>query len=163
MFKMLGIGIALIIFCVASFFFGDIVASTATALGVLVAAWQIWEGRRLASAEFEDSFDQQYRAIAYEIPFHALIGKSLGKDRQEEAREGIYNYLDLCNEQVYHRTKNRISSERWLEWASGIEENLDRRLFKEVWDEVKASAGGSLSFLERIEREKFKTDPLEWK
>ena len=161
-FKMIALIVLLILIVVLSCIFGDIVSSIATAMAVVVAAWQIWEGHRLSSAEFEDSFDQQYRALSYQIPVNALIGKDLSTEKRDSAREAIYNYLDLCNEQVYQRTKNRISYERWVEWASGMEENLKRPLFKEVWMEIKDSTEGSFSYLERIEAEGFKTDPAKW-
>ena len=39
----------------------DTVASLATAIGVCIAAWQIWQSRKLAQTSFEDGLDQQYR------------------------------------------------------------------------------------------------------
>jgi hypothetical protein len=141
----------------------EVIASIATAIGVFIAAWQIWESRKLTEATFEDSFDQQYRELIYTIPVNALLGKPLDDGKEDQARETVYNYLDLCNEQIYQRAKDRISKERWNEWSSGIKENLSRPFFLSVWDEVKESASDSFSFLERLENEKFKTDPITWK
>ena len=144
-------------------FWGEVVASLATALGVFVAAWQLWEGRKIASASFEDSYDQQYRALAYQIPVDALIGKPLAADKRLEAREAVYNYLDLCNEQIYQRHKKRISRDRWQEWLSGIEQNLKRAFIAEIWGEVKSDSTETFSFLERLEKDSFKSDPANWK
>ena len=141
----------------------DSIASVATAIGVGVAAWQIWESRKLSGAAFEDSFDQQYRELSYTIPVDALLGKELDKNKQNEAREAVYNYLDLCNEQVYQRARKRVSQERWHEWSLGIELNLSRPFFKQVWLEVKESTPGSFSFLEALEKEGFKIDPVKIK
>jgi hypothetical protein len=141
----------------------DNIASIATAIGVCIAAWQIWESRKLSSASFEDSFDQQYRELSYTIPVNAFLGKPLDDGKEGQAREAVYNYLDLCNEQIYQRAKHRISKERWNEWSSGIEENLGRPFFLSVWNEVKKSASGSFSFLEQLENEKFASDPATWK
>lgn len=141
----------------------DTFASLATAVGVGIAAWQIWESKRLASAAFEDSFDQQYRELSFSIPVNALLGKSLTKDEKASARESVYNYLDLCNEQIFQRKKKRISKDRWNEWALGIRENISRPYIGDVWREVKDSAKGSFSFLERLEQENFESDPADWK
>lgn len=141
----------------------DTVASLATAVGVGIAAWQIWETKKLAGAAFEDSFDKQYRELSFSIPVNALLGKPLADEEKSRARESVYNYLDLCNEQIFQRTKNRISEDRWDEWALGIKDNIVRPFINEVWQEVKKSAPGSFSFLERLESEKFESDPTEWR
>jgi hypothetical protein len=138
----------------------DSLVSIATAIGVGIAAWQIWESRKLTSAAFEDSFDQQYRELSYSIPVDALLGKVLDPKNEEQAREAVYNYLDLCNEQVYQRAMKKVSSQRWHEWALGIEANLSRPFFNRVWCEVKQCSPGSFSFLEEWEKAKFKTDPV---
>lgn len=147
----------------------DTLASMATtigvligACGVLVAAWEIRQSKKLSEAAFEDSFDQQYRELSHEIPVDALLGQSLDEDKKNQAREAIYNYLDLCNEQVYQRVKKRVSRARWREWSSGIKANLSRPFFNEIWVEVKIEAKGSFSFLERLEQEDFKSDPAKW-
>ena len=97
--------IPIVVIVTATLFFGEVAASMATALGVFFAAWQIWEGRAMASISFEDSFNQQYRSLIYLIPVDALLGKELKDDLEDKSREAIYNYLDLCNEQIYQRHK----------------------------------------------------------
>jgi hypothetical protein len=94
------------------------IASIATAIGVAFAAWQIFQTHRLAQTTFEDSLDQQYRSLAMLIPVNALIGKSIPENEKKEVREIIYNYLDLCNEQIYLRVKNRVTENRWKDWQS---------------------------------------------
>lgn len=141
----------------------DGIASIATAVGVCIAAWQISESKKKSSAAFEDSFDQQYRELSYSIPVNAFLGKDLREDEKDNAREAVYNYLDLCNEQVYQRTKKRISESRWSEWFGGIESNLKRPFISAVWYEVEESAAGSFSFLERLENEGYSIDPAKWK
>ena len=75
----------------------DTVASLATAIAVCIAAWQIWESRKLAQTSFEDGLDQQYRNLAMDIPVDALIGEPIKDNKKDELREIIYNYLDLCS------------------------------------------------------------------
>ncbi|PHR56215.1 MAG: hypothetical protein COA44_08585 [Arcobacter sp.] len=139
------------------------IASGVTALGVFIAAWQLHETRLLASASFEDSFDKQYRELIYSIPVNVLLSKPIDKNKEDSTRETIYNYLDLCNEQIYQRSKKRISEERWTEWVSGIKDNLERPFFCDVWIEVKESTEDTFSFLERLEKDKYQSDPVNWK
>ena len=67
----------------------DTVASLVTASGVCIAAWQIWENRKLAQTSFEDGLDQQYRDLAMDIPVDALIGKPINDNKKDDLREII--------------------------------------------------------------------------
>ena len=138
------------------------IASIATAIGVCIAAWQIWESRKLSQTSFEDGLDQQYRNLAMDIPVDALIGKSVN-DKNGRLREIIYNYLDLCNEQIYLRGKKRISKTRWKDWNIGIKDTLSKPAFKVVWDEIKSTAPNTFTALECLEKNKFDIDPAECK
>ncbi len=46
----------------------DAVASVATAVGVLLAVWQIRMAKQAARSTFEDGLMQQYREIIKKIP-----------------------------------------------------------------------------------------------
>ena len=140
----------------------DSLASIATAIGVAVAAWEIFKNGKRAQAAFEDSLDQQYRTLAKDIPVDALIGKPVPNDKKEETRELIYNYLDLCNEQIFLRKRNRITPATWQDCSIAIESNLQKVAFKEVWEEVKSEAPSSFSFLEELENRTFASDPKSW-
>ncbi|HAS6629946.1 hypothetical protein P3377_18980 [Vibrio parahaemolyticus] len=115
-----------------------------TAIGVLFALKQLKVTQNIAQTEFENSIDQQYRQIIQNIPVDILIGKD--HIAQGDVRELIFNYLDLCNEQIYLYSKSRISEERWGDWSSGIKLNLQNKAFLSVWDEVRD--GASLTYLE---------------
>ena len=137
------------------------IASIATAIGVFVACYQFYDSKKINKTSFEDSIDQQYRNLSMEIPVDALLGKEISKDKLE-LRELIYNYLDLCNEQIFLRKSKRISSERWKGWCEGIESNLSKPAFLEVWNEIKREAPDTFSYLEKLVTDKFETDPIEW-
>lgn len=137
--------------------------SVATAAGVLIAAFQLRMSSKIAQSEFEDSIDQQYRDLARGIPVDALIGKSVADDKNEMTRELIYNYLDLCNEQIFLRLKKRVRKDTWRDWCTGMEPNLSKPEFEKVWSEVKLEAPQTFTFLERLEKNSFKDDPLKWK
>jgi len=134
-----------------------------TTIGVLVAAFQLRVSSEIAQSEFEDSIDQQYRELAKGIPVDALIGKSVSEDKKELTRELIYNYLDLCNEQIFLRKKKRVRKDTWTDWCSGIELNLEKSEFNKVWSEIKLEAPKTFTFLEKLETSGFREDPLKWK
>ena len=141
----------------------DIITSFATATAVLVAAWQIRESRKYSVTAFEDSLDKQYREIIMQIPVDALIGKNITPKDHAYARENVFNYLDLCNEQIYLRRKKRISKSRWVDWNEGIKGNLQKPIFQEVWAEVKKEAPGEFTDLTKLESNSFDSDPAQWK
>jgi hypothetical protein len=134
-------------------------ASIATAVGVLFVAWQIRLTKKQAQAEFEDSLDQQYRALSMLLPVDVLIGKHI-EPVSPEIRELIFNYLDLTNEQVYLRAKGRISELTWKSWCLGVSGHMSRPYFKEVYDEVKEASG--FTYLDRLIESEYKSDPLFW-
>lgn len=138
------------------------VASIATAIGVLVAAYELRETQKIAQTEFEDSLDQQYRELARGIPVDALIGKTVSDDKKELTRELIYNYLDLCNEQVSLRQKKRIRKDSWLDWSAGIKSHLQKIEFQSVWEEIKIESPGTFTFLEKLEQTQYNKDPAQW-
>ncbi len=140
----------------------NMVTSIATAVGVFLAAWQLWESRKLTQSSFEDSFDEKYRHLAYSIPVDALLSKKVKNENKQVAREWIYNYLDLCNEQIYLRMKGRITYDRWIEWSKGIQQNLKRPFFKEVLKEVEKDSLETFTYLERLLQENYKNDPAKW-
>ena len=138
------------------------IVSIFTAIGVLVAAFQLRVSSKIAQSEFEDSIDQQYRELAKGIPVDALIGKTVSSDKIEFTRELIYNYLDLCNEQIFLRKKKRVRKDTWADWCSGIESNLGKSEFRKVWSEIKLESPKTFTFLEKLEESKFKEDPIKW-
>ncbi len=140
-------------------------ASVATAIGVVFGAVQIRLSKKQSLAQFEDQMDQQYRSISMELPVDILIGKVVSKqdDHVEylRIRELIYNYLDLCNEQVYLRSLGRISRRTWYSWGSGIKAHLARPMFANIFEEVKGASG--FTYLEKICLSDFSEDPKYWK
>lgn len=51
------------------------IGSTATALVVFVAAWQLRRGTSQARTEFEDDLSREYRELARAIPVKAHLGE----------------------------------------------------------------------------------------
>jgi len=138
------------------------IVSIFTSIGVLLAAFQLRVSSKIAQSEFEDSIDQQYRELAKGIPVDALIGKSVSEDKKELTRELIYNYLDLCNEQTFLRKNKRVRKNTWIDWCAGIESNLEKIEFDNVWSEIKQEAPKTFTFLEQLEKSRFQEDPSKW-
>jgi hypothetical protein len=137
--------------------------SLATAAGVLIAAFQLRISSKIAQTEFEDSIDQQYRQLSKDIPVDALIGKSVSEEKKDMTRELVYNYLDLCNEQIFLRKRRRIRKDTWTDWCNGIASNIEKPEFKRVWLEIKQESPETFTFLEKLEKANFSEDPVTWK
>ena len=97
-----------------------IFASFATAVGVGVAAWQIRRNAEQAKTSFEDSLAKEYRDLMRTVSYKALMGMAISDAEVDSSKEGIYNYLDFCNQQVYLRASLNFqvqhSSFRVLSW-----------------------------------------------
>jgi len=124
------------------------IGGLATAIAVLIAAWQVRQNNKLHRADYEDSFDRQYRDLAMIIPMDVFLGKH--QEITTETREAIFNYFDLCNEQIYQHQKGRISSDTWKDWSAGIRSNMNYPVFASVWTEVCVNAGGTFTYLENF-------------
>lgn len=141
----------------------ELSAAVATSTGVFFVVWQLWQTKKLALTSFEDQVACEYRLIARDIPASALLGKELqSDDERNKAREGIYNYIDLSNEQVFLRKIGRVSTETWEYWRDGIKSNLARPFFDKIWREVKEASPQYFQELCRLEREGFSSDPKRW-
>lgn len=136
------------------------VGSLVTAVGVGFGAWQIKISKDQAQSAFEDSLDQQYRSLSMALPVNILIGAPVKPQQRNEIRELVFNYLDLCNEQVYLRAKGRISKHTWASWSSGIKLHLDKPAFDEVYQEVREES--NFTYLDRLIDADFDSDPAGW-
>lgn len=140
-----------------------VVASGATAIGVAIAAWQIWRNAEQTKTSFEDSLNMEYRELMRPIPLKALIGENVTDEESEAAKEAIYNYLDFCNQQVFLRKQKRIRKSTWSEWQAGMKINLGLPLFAEVAENVFADLPNIFNELKMVQKSNFKTDPAEWR
>jgi hypothetical protein len=126
------------------------IASLATALGVLVAVWQLWEARKVAKTQFEDSLNAQYRALLAELPLEALLGKELPPNALAESLRVFYRYFDLSNEQAFLHRKKRVRPETWTNWSEGITQNMARPAFRQAWERLLPDLDGSFDELKAV-------------
>lgn len=138
-------------------------ASVATAVGVLLAWWQIRTAKDQSITLFEDELTRQYREIAATLPVEALLGEPLNPKSQETQLTNFYRYIDLTNEQVFLRQRGRVRPTTWINWADGIQSHLARPAFREAWKEIMRRAPDSFTELRRLEKEDFQIDPRKWK
>lgn len=138
------------------------IGSIATAIAVLVAAWQLYRGSLQARTNFEDDLSREYRELARCIPVKALLGGELGVEEFEQAFPRLYQYIDLTNEQIFLRMNGRISKTTWFNWRDGIKSNLERPAFAQAWARIKEGSKGSFAELRRIEASGFSSDPRRW-
>lgn len=131
-----------------------------TSIGVGFIAWQIRLQKKQSQADFEDNLDKEYRQITIALPVDVLLGKKPHSEKSEEVRNLIYNYLDLCNEQICLRAKGRISKLTWISWCVGMKIHLNSNTFLDVYKECSGLA--SWTYLTKLVESDFKTDPNTW-
>jgi hypothetical protein len=140
----------------------EAIASAGTATGVLIGAFQLYLTKKINQTQFEDDLDNHYRRIITIIPVNALLGTELTTVEAKEARDGIYFYVDLSNEQVFLRQNGRVSDATWILWRDGIKSNLSRPAFEKAWEEFKIAAPKIFLELRQLEKSDFKDDPKAW-
>ena len=126
------------------------VSGLATAIGVLVAAWQLWLAYKQSVTAFEDSMAREYRELASTLPTKALLGEQLTDEEYREHFDEFYRYFDLSNEQAFLHERGRICPATWKYWRDGIASNLRRPAFRRAWNEVCSRAGTDFSELRAL-------------
>jgi hypothetical protein len=139
------------------------IANCVMAVGVLLLLWQIWLAKKQATTAFEDSMAKEYRELAAKIPTEALLGEDLNPEDFKKTFGEFYHYIDLSNEEVFLRQRNRITEKTWKYWLDGIKSNLSKPAFKRAWEEIKEKADGSFMELRRLEENGFEGDPHTWR
>lgn len=141
----------------------SLLASACTAIGVIIAAYQIRTARIDAVRQFEDGFAKEYRDLANRIPPPALLGMDLSEDEKNNHFDELYRYFDLCNEQIYLRQKERIRIETWIFWRDGMASNFRKPAFRWAWDKIESTKTEEFSELRRLVKSNFRDDPRKWK
>jgi hypothetical protein len=139
----------------------ELIASGATAAGVLIAAYQLRLTKQQALTQFEDEVNRQYREIARRLPVKAFLGEDLDAEEFGRALDEFFYYIDLCNEQVFLRRNGRVRWDTWVNWRDGIQSNLALPAFRRAWEEIKGRSE-SFDHLRMLEKDGFRTDPASW-
>lgn len=121
-----------------------------TAIGVVVAAWQLWLAHRQSVTTFEDTVAREYRELAATLPTKAFLGEELNEEEYRDHFDEFYRYFDLSNEQASLHQRKRIRRATWQFWHDGIASNLKRPAFRRAWSEVCSRADGDFSELRTL-------------
>lgn len=116
------------------------IASTATAIGVIIAVIQLWHAEKLAATQFEDQLRKDYRDLCAQLPVKAFLGEELEKAELEECLSEFHQYFHLCNSQLFLRAQGRISTATWQMWARGLKANFELPAFEQAWSFINERA-----------------------
>ena len=137
------------------------VASTATAVGVIIAVIQLFHAEKLAKTEFEDQFRRDYRDICSNLPVKVFLGHRLDEAELTDSLNHFHQYFHLCNSQIFLRCQNKISKVTWNMWARGMSANFELHSFQQAWNFIHTEATAHrLEYLTRFV-EKGQLDPAE--
>ena len=137
-------------------------ASAFSVFVVLLIRTQIKQADVLAQLQFEDGLAKEYRELASRIPTKALIGAGLSPAAYERTFDELFRYIDLSNEQIALRARERIGDQTWTQWSEGIEFNMRLPAFRKAWSQVQREAPSQFSELAKFLSEKFAPDPKKW-
>jgi hypothetical protein len=113
------------------------VASVSTAVGVLLAVYQLRQGSIQRRSTFEGTLVARYQEIQSRIPLAYLID---GHPYDESVRRSMFDYFELSEEQCYYFSRGQVSSKTWQnEWLPGIRANMEKPAFKEAWSNIAAA------------------------
>lgn len=132
-------------------------------IGVVVALWQIWRNNEQQKTSFEDSLTKEYRDIVRRIPYKALMGEELNEAERETAYNEIFNYMDLCNEQIFLRMSGRVRKNTWNNWQEGMHTNYSQSVFKNASEEVFLKVPNNFKELKKVLGSEYRSDPKKWK
>jgi hypothetical protein len=139
-----------------------VLAPYGTLFGVAVALCQFRKNNKQQVTNFEDSLTKEYREIVRRIPYKALIGVELCQKEQADAYNEIYNYMDLCNEQIFLRKSGRVRRATWLNWQEGMKVNFDLAAFRDASAEIYSELKDNFKELNRVQSAGYDTDPKKW-
>jgi hypothetical protein len=141
----------------------SLISSVATAVGVGIAATQIWMGRLQGISQFEDSFAKEYRDVASKIPTRALLGSELTDEEKLNHFDELFRYYDLCNEQIFLRIQGRINRKTWDYWRDGMKFHFAKPAFRWAWSEINSAPHAEFNEFRRLIESEFKDDPRKWR
>lgn len=115
-----------------------VMASSVSALAVILAMLQLRLAKRVKQLQFEDGLANVYRDFTNRSPTNALLGGRLSRDEVGSTYNELFHYIDLCNERCMLRSQRRVEPDVWKSWSEGIKGNLKLQAFSSVWINVKS-------------------------
>jgi hypothetical protein len=120
----------------------DIVALAGVFVAIGIFILQGRKANYIRRQEFADSYVQRYWEIREKFPMRVRIDGYLrtgGELRlDEEQVRAIWDYLELCEDEIDLRKQGTITYETWKIWAEGIESSVASYPFKGFMDDLEA-------------------------
>lgn len=123
--------------------------------------FQIWRNVEQTKTMFEDSLTKEYREIIRRIPYKAFVGGELEGSDKEIAYNEIFNYMDLCNEQIFLRSSGRVRKKTWINWQDGMKTNFSITIFSVCSKEVFDVIDNNFDELKKVQESEYSVDPKE--
>jgi hypothetical protein len=136
-------------------------AQVLTPLSVVIVAYQVWQRGKQFTTQFEDSLDEKYRNIIYDLPLESLLDASEPEDEYAGELKNYYRYIELSNHQIFLRRKGRITKSTWEDWSAGIDTNFSRSDFQNAWNDIKKETE-SFEELRKYLSSEHPNDPRYW-
>ena len=114
------------------------IASSVSALAVILAMLQLRLAKRVSQLQFEDGLAKEYRDLTNRLPTKALLGGKMSRDQYRSSYDELFHYMDLSNQQCMLRSQGRVGRDVWKSWSEGIEANLKLQAFSQVCIDVKS-------------------------
>lgn len=120
-------------------------------LGLLGTVATLYFGSIKYRIENDKLFKELFQEFnsRYDIRFNDLINElkyDSNREINNDERNLIIDYLNLCSEEYLWRSKNRIPRNVWISWKAGIIENLKINQVKNVYENEILSENGKKSF-----------------
>jgi len=130
-------------------------ANVATAVGLVGVAWQLVLNRRKMTAAFERTFVDRYEKIIQNVPLRILLGGKVDPVKSPDVLRAMFDYFELCEEELYFRKKRKVSDTTWNDWSEGMALHLRKFGFKAAWMHLSEATAGAQESAKLIRNEQF--------
>lgn len=118
----------------------SVVINTLACLAFFVAIWQLLFHARQMHRDLEMHFvDQYWKIMESTSDKWRLSGFEIKTTSKEDIR-AIYEYLQLCEDEIDLRMNARVTDSTWEFWARGIAATLNNANFRKVLDSLPKSS-----------------------
>jgi hypothetical protein len=135
------------------------IATSVTAVGVVVAVLGLRASQRQRLRQFENLYVQRYWALMDKLSLEALRGVVIGEPNEDDEKI-VRAYFRLCEDQIELRCAGWISDSSWSIWFDGMRAQLKRQPFQSLWEKVQDESPAEFTLLREWGREEKATgDP----
>jgi hypothetical protein len=122
------------------------VSSFATAVGLFLAVIGLRQVQRQRLRQFEALFVSRYWTLMDRLSLQAMRGDEHEPHRDEDERV-VRAYLQLCEDELDLRSQGCFTDSTWAVWADGMQVQLQRWPFSQIWHRVEKDETGTFEML----------------